>query len=75
MNDNDSAGRPNYAHAEFERDADAEGLANSALARAMGRLLKANRIHVETFGPPSRRCSKLTPGLTPETKEAEAADG
>jgi hypothetical protein len=44
VNDDDSAGRPNYAPAEFERDADAEGVANSALALAMGRLLKANRI-------------------------------
>jgi RecA-family ATPase len=64
---------PNYAPAVFERDADAEGVASNAFAGAMGRLLKANRIHVETVGPPSRRYSKLTPGPTPAT-EAEPAN-
>ena len=35
------------------------------LTRAMSKLLKANRIHVETTGPPSKQRSKLTPGPDP----------
>jgi RecA-family ATPase len=41
-----------YAPTVFGSDDDAEGVSKAALKRAMGQLLKANRIHVETVGPP-----------------------
>jgi RecA-family ATPase len=52
----------NYAPAVFERDPDADGVSKAAFARAMSKLLKANRIHIETVGPPSRQRTKLTAG-------------
>jgi RecA-family ATPase len=56
----------NYAPAMFEREDDAKGVTKAAFASAMGRLLKANRIHVERAGPPSRQRDKLTLGPAPE---------
>jgi hypothetical protein len=56
---------PTFAPAVFERDDDAESVTRAALAKAMGRLLKAGRVHVETIGPPSKRRAKLTPGPDP----------
>ena len=55
----------NYAPMIFEREAEADGVSKAALARAMSKLLKADRIHIETFGPPSKKRSKLTPGPDP----------
>ena len=46
---------------------------SKAFARAMTRLLKANRIHIETVGPPSRQRDQLTPGPDP-TKESGAKE-
>ena len=37
----------------------------AALGRAMSRLLKSNRIHIEKIGSVSRRRDKLTPGPAP----------
>lgn len=58
-----------------ERRADADGVSKSAFARAMSKLLKADRIHIEIFGPPSRLRRKLTPGPAPaKPNEAEDKD-
>jgi RecA-family ATPase len=54
-----------YAPIVFERESDADGVTKAALARAMSKLLKAKRIHIEPFGPPSRQRRKLTPGPAP----------
>jgi RecA-family ATPase len=62
-----------YAPVVFEREADADGVSKAALGRAMSKLLKANRIHITTSGPPSHQRKKLTPGPTP-TKEKETAN-
>jgi RecA-family ATPase len=56
----------NYAPTMFEREDDAEGITKIAFASAMGKLLKANRIHVERVGPRSRQREKLTLGPAPE---------
>ena len=56
----------NYAPTMFEREDDAQGITKRAFARAMGKLLTTNRIHVERVGPPSRRREKLTLGPAPE---------
>jgi RecA-family ATPase len=55
----------NFAPTAFESDDDAEGVTKKAFKRAMDRLLKANRIHVETVGPPSRQRKTLVPGPAP----------
>jgi hypothetical protein len=55
----------------FGRDDAAEGVTSKAFARAMGRLLKANRIHIEKIGPASHQRDKLTPGPAP----AKATEG
>jgi RecA-family ATPase len=54
-----------YAPTVFEGEDDAEGVSKKAFTGAMGRLLKANRIHVETVGPPSRQRKTLAPGPDP----------
>ena len=64
----------NYAPVVFAGDDDAEGVTNKALARAMTKLLKANRIHIEKVGPQSRQRDKLTPGPAP-AKEASDGEG
>jgi RecA-family ATPase len=56
----------NYAPTMFEREDDAQGITKIAFASAMGKLLKANRIHVERVGPRSRQREKLTLGPAPE---------
>ena len=48
-----------YAPHEFASHADAKGVGNDAFKRCMDRLLKAGRIKVETYGPPSRCRSRL----------------
>ncbi len=55
----------NYAPTAFSEDDDSEGVTNKAFARAMTRLLKANRIHLEKVGPPSRQRDQLRPGPAP----------
>jgi hypothetical protein len=62
----------NFAPTIFERDDDAEGVKKAAFSRAMGRLLKDNRIHIEPVGPPSKRRAKLTPG--PDLARKPAAE-
>jgi RecA-family ATPase len=62
-----------YAPVVFEREADADGVSKAALGRAMSRLLKANRIHIEKIGSASRQRDKLTPGPGP-TKEASEGE-
>jgi RecA-family ATPase len=44
-----------FAPVVFEREADADGVSKGALGRAMSKLLKANRIHIATSGPPSHQ--------------------
>jgi RecA-family ATPase len=65
----------NYAPTAFADDDDAEGVPSKAFARAMTRLLKANRIHLEKVGPPSRQRDQLRPGpaSAKEASEAEEA--
>ena len=58
----------------FEREADADGVSKPALARAMSKLLKANRIHIETVGPPSKQRKKLTPGPAPTTNPTNESE-
>jgi RecA-family ATPase len=48
-----------YAPSVFEKHPKAEGVTKRAFAAAMESLLAANRIAVETIGPPSRRSSRL----------------
>ena len=59
-----------YAPAVFAEDDDAEGITNKAFARAMTRLLKTNRIHIEKVGPQSRQRDQLTlgPAMTKEER-------
>jgi RecA-family ATPase len=59
-----------YAPVVFEREVDADGVSKAGLARAMSKLLKANRIHVETSGPRSHRRRKLAPGPAPTATPA-----
>jgi RecA-family ATPase len=63
-----------YAPGVFAQEADADGVSKAALNRAMSKLLKADRIHIETFGPPSKKRSKLTPGPDP-TKTTQGPTG
>jgi RecA-family ATPase len=55
-----------YAPIVFEKEPDAEGIRKAAFAGAMSSLLKANRIHIASHGPPSRRRERLRPGPAPE---------
>jgi RecA-family ATPase len=64
----------NYAPTIFAGDDDAEGVTNKAFARAMSKLLKADRVHIETVGPRSKQREKLTPGPA-TSKEPAAEDG
>jgi hypothetical protein len=50
----------------------AEGLTKAALKRGMNKLLKANRIHIETVGPPSKQRKTLAPGPDPAKIETTA---
>jgi RecA-family ATPase len=56
----------NYAPSVFEKESDAEGITRTAFANAMSSLLKANRIHIVSEGPPSRRRDRLMPGPSAE---------
>ena len=63
-----------YAPGVFERETDADGVSNAGLTRAMSNLLKANRIHIETVGPPSKQRKKLTPGPAPTTNPTNESE-
>jgi hypothetical protein len=63
-----------YAPAVFAREADADGVSRPALARAMSKLLKDDRIHIEIFGPPSRERQKLALSPAP-TKTTQGSTG
>lgn len=52
-------GSKSYAPALFAEHPDAEGRNKKDFASAMERLLAADRIHVASYGPPSRRYEKL----------------
>jgi RecA-family ATPase len=56
-----------YAPALFAKDPDAKtkGIRKEALAEAMNRLFKANKVHVATYGRPSRPSEKLALGARP----------
>jgi RecA-family ATPase len=56
---------PTFAPTVFESEDGADGVTKAALKRVMSKLLKDNRVHVETTGPPSKQRSKLTPGPDP----------
>jgi hypothetical protein len=58
-----------YAPSTFEKEEDAQGTKSAAFAKAMSRLLKTGRIHIEHTGSPSRRASKLTPGPPPKADD------
>jgi len=60
-----------YAPAVFADHPDADGVTKKVLASAMERLLKAKRIAVETFGPPSKQRKRIIV-LDPKTSEAES---
>jgi hypothetical protein len=53
-----------YAPTVFakEQEARAAGLKKKDFESAMSRLFDANKIHVESSGPPSRRSSRLVVG-------------
>jgi hypothetical protein len=57
----------------FERDDDADGVTRAAFTKAMGRLFKADRIHTDQIGPPSKRRAKLTPGPDQTKTQTEEA--
>ena len=50
---------PTYAPTEFAKHPDVDGVAKRALEDAMANLLKAKRIRVATFGPPSKQRKRL----------------
>jgi RecA-family ATPase len=57
---------PSYAAAMFCKEPAASGLRKEALAGAMRRLFTAGKIHVETYGRPSRPLSKIARGAAQE---------
>jgi RecA-family ATPase len=59
---------PSYAPALFadEPEAKVAGLNSKTLADAMRRLFTANKIHTESYGPPSRRHYRLVMGAAQE---------
>jgi hypothetical protein len=60
-----------YAPSVFANEAEADGVSKKALERAMSKLLKDNRIHIEDIGSPSRRTRKLSLGPKPIQTPAE----
>jgi RecA-family ATPase len=60
---------PSFAPTEFAKHPDADGVTKRTFELAMSRLLKAKRIHIETFGPPSRRYKRLRIAEGGETDE------
>jgi hypothetical protein len=60
---NDKPG-PSYAPNLFEQEPEAKAahFKKKAFADAMSRLFADNRIHIQTYGRPSRQCRRLAPG-------------
>jgi RecA-family ATPase len=54
-----------YAPKIFAAHPKSCGIKNNVFALAMNRLIDANAIHIETYGPPSRHYSKLVIGPRP----------
>jgi RecA-family ATPase len=61
-NVSDKPTAPTYAPTMFSQEPAAKGVSKARLADAMRRLFAANKIHVETYGRPSRRYSKIAAG-------------
>jgi RecA-family ATPase len=63
---NDKSGKA-YAPAIFAQQPEAKAamVTNRALADAMNRLFAAKKIHLESYGPPSKRSYKLSVGARP----------
>jgi RecA-family ATPase len=53
---------PSYAPAVFSKHPDACGISSAAFSAAMERLLRAGKIKIETFGPPSHERKRLVLG-------------
>jgi RecA-family ATPase len=53
----------NYAPAMFSKEASAKGTSKARFTEAMDRLFAAKKIHVASYGPPSRGWSKLALGI------------
>jgi RecA-family ATPase len=62
---NDKRMAPNYAPTMFSQDPRANGTPKTRFAAAMNRLFAANKIHVRTYGRPSRPNSKIARGARP----------
>jgi RecA-family ATPase len=65
-----------YAPALFEKETEAKaaGLKSGALAGAMRRLFAANKVHIQTYGRPSRRHMRLVAGPAPEADDNPGDD-
>jgi RecA-family ATPase len=61
-NVSDAAHARNYAPACFCREKEGKGTRKAEFADAMPRLFEAGKIHVEEYGPPSRRFTRLRLG-------------
>jgi RecA-family ATPase len=61
-NVSDKENSPNYAPKSFVKEEEAAGLRKADLADAMRRLFPAGKIHVETYGRPSRPYYRLRTG-------------
>jgi hypothetical protein len=69
----DKQGRPvsdktsanNYAPTLFANDPRAKGASKARFAAAMNRLFAANKIHIATYGRPSRPYFKIARGIRP----------
>ena len=57
---------PSYAPTVFSKDLRANGVRKDRFAAAMSRLFAANKIHVGTYGRPSRPCSRIARGANEE---------
>jgi RecA-family ATPase len=53
---------PTYAPTMFSKEATAKGTSKARLEESMRRLFAADKIHVETYGRPSRLASKIAAG-------------
>jgi RecA-family ATPase len=62
----DKTTAPSYAPKKFSSDPRASGIPKKRMEAAMDRLFAADRIHVGTYGRPSRLCSKIVRGPAPQ---------
>jgi RecA-family ATPase len=65
-NVSDKPTSPTYAPAAFRREKEASGFRKEALADAMRRLFAAGKIHIESYGKPSRPYSRIRIGRKEE---------